>query len=87
MINLYNMDCMEAMKAMPDKAYDLAICYPPYKLGMDGGKSIGLRKCWPISYAKEKYIKKNWDNEIPPPEYFIDLRSCRSNLGKERERE
>jgi DNA modification methylase len=24
-INLYNIDCMEAMKAMPDKAYDLAI--------------------------------------------------------------
>lgn len=21
-INLYNMDCMEAMKAMPDKAYE-----------------------------------------------------------------
>ena len=24
-IKLYNMDCMEAMKQMPDKAFDLAI--------------------------------------------------------------
>lgn len=25
------MDCMEAMKQMPDKAYDLAIIDPPYR--------------------------------------------------------
>ena len=25
LINLYNMDCMEAMAKMPDKAYELAI--------------------------------------------------------------
>jgi len=31
MINLYNMDCMEAMRAMPDKAYELAIVDPPYR--------------------------------------------------------
>jgi len=24
-INIYNQDCMEAMKSMPDKAYELAI--------------------------------------------------------------
>ena len=26
----YNMDCMEAMKAFPDKFFDLAIVDPPY---------------------------------------------------------
>ena len=30
-IKLYNMDCMEAMKEMPDKAFDLAIVDPPYR--------------------------------------------------------
>ena len=30
MINLYNMDCMEAMKDMADNQYDLAIVDPPY---------------------------------------------------------
>ena len=27
----YNMDCMEAMKAMPDKCFDLAVIDPPYR--------------------------------------------------------
>jgi len=30
MIRMFNQDCMEAMKAMPDKAFDLAIVDPPY---------------------------------------------------------
>lgn len=30
-IKLYNQDCMEAMKQMPDKAFDLAIVDPPYR--------------------------------------------------------
>lgn len=29
-IQLFNMDCMEAMRQMPDKAFDLAIVDPPY---------------------------------------------------------
>lgn len=27
----YNMDCMEAMRQMPDKCFDLAVCDPPYR--------------------------------------------------------
>ena len=30
MIRLFNQDCMEAMKEMPDKAYSLAVVDPPY---------------------------------------------------------
>lgn len=30
----YNMDCMEAMRAMPDKAFDLAVVDPPYGDGL-----------------------------------------------------
>lgn len=26
----YNMDCMDAMKDMPDNAFDLAVVDPPY---------------------------------------------------------
>ena len=29
-ITLYNCDCMEYMKNIPDNYYDLAICDPPY---------------------------------------------------------
>ena len=46
MINLYNMDCMEALKVMPDKAYDLAIVDPPYGGGgrncMDGKGEVAV---------------------------------------------
>ena len=44
----YNMDCMEYMKALPDKAFDLAVVDPPYggghstadtrKISRTGGK-------------------------------------------------
>lgn len=37
---IYNMDCMEYMKSMPDKCFDLAVVDPPYGGGnsnMGGG--------------------------------------------------
>lgn len=30
---IYNLDCMEAMKEIPDKFFQLAICDPPYGIG------------------------------------------------------
>lgn len=36
----YNMDCLEAMRQMPDNAFDLAVVDPPYGDGLhaeDGG--------------------------------------------------
>ena len=30
----YNMDCMEYMKTLPDKAFELAIVDPPYGIGI-----------------------------------------------------
>jgi len=30
MNRLYNMDCMDGMRQMPDKCFDLAIVDPPY---------------------------------------------------------
>lgn len=37
----YNMDCMEYMKSLPDKAFDLAVVDPPYGDGLsDGNKEI-----------------------------------------------
>ncbi len=30
---VYNADCLEAMRGMPDKAFDLAIVDPPYGIG------------------------------------------------------
>ena len=70
MINLYNMDCMEAMEAAPDNYWDLAIVDPPYGLGM------GKIKTYVVSSTKTvltKYKPKNWDNQIPNKKYFDNL--------------
>lgn len=67
----YNMDCMDAMRAMPDGAFDLAIVDPPYfsgpeRRGYYGSRvsKIGVHRDYPISPA--------W--KIPGQAYFYELR-------------
>lgn len=72
-IKLYNQDCMEAMKQMPDKAFDLAIVDPPYGIKMDEGFEGfegfgGFGK--PI--ARRRYVG-GWDDKRPGKEYFDHL--------------
>jgi len=68
---LYLADCLEAMREMPDKAFDLAIVDPPYghkdKLTSGG--------TWAAKYTKED---SKWNVE-PPPEYFSELRRVAIN--------
>lgn len=65
----HNMDCMEFMKDVPDKFYDLAIVDPPYGIGEDGLKNHSRGKATkPIFYTP-----KNWDRSIPTYDYFIEL--------------
>jgi len=65
-INLYLGDNMDAMRSMPDNAYDLAIVDPPYgiKINMNMGRRAGKRKI---------HQEKDWDNGIPEEEYFDEL--------------
>lgn len=56
-----NIDCMEYMKTIPDKYFDLAVVDPPYGIGISSN---------PVRQAHEK---KNWDKSIPSKEYFIEL--------------
>ena len=67
--NIYNQDCMEAMKSMPDKAYGLAIVDPPYGLGIDGQKESKKGK----KSDRKGHAQKDWDNAIPKAEYFEQL--------------
>jgi len=70
MINIYNQDCLDAMKEMSDKQFDLAIVDPPYGIGMSKGagetRGDGKKK-------KDLYTPKEWDNERPSKEYFNEL--------------
>jgi site-specific DNA-methyltransferase (adenine-specific) len=65
MINLYLGDCMEAMKQMKDKQYDLAIVDPPY------GLNIAKEK--PRVSGRWNYKPKQWDAARPGVEYFSEL--------------
>ena len=75
MVEMLNMDCMEYMAGLEDKAFDLAIVDPPYGIGEDGGShkhKATPNKAWknprPVGYAK-----KEWDNATPSAKYFSEL--------------
>ena len=69
-INFYNIDCIEFMKTKPDKFYDLAIVDPPY--GINFAKTY-TGKGWTVRESKD------WDKEIPPPEYSCQQRRSQVN--------
>lgn len=64
---VYNVDCMEYMKSIPDKFFDLAVVDPPY--GININVSIGRRKGDKHSGRK----KAIWDSKYPDKCYFNEL--------------
>ena len=58
---IYNEDCLEAMKDMSNNQFDLAIVDPPYGINITKNKRLNNNS------------KKDWDKEIPTPEYFKEL--------------
>lgn len=67
MIELLNIDCMDYMATLPDKAFDLAIVDPPYGINVTA-MHMGSRKT--VKPNKEK----SWDCEVPKQEYFSMLK-------------
>jgi len=70
-LDIRNMDCMELMREYPDNHFDLAVVDPPYGIGMSGG-NVGYK-------GGNNLERKEWDNDIPPNEYFIELRRVSTN--------
>ena len=66
---VYNIDCMEFMKTLPDKCFDLVIADPPYGIKEDGKKNHS-RGCLAKS---QEYTPKDWDKEAMPKEFFDEL--------------
>lgn len=65
-IQIYNRDCMEAMREMPDKAFDLAIVDPPYGIVSQQKRGIGSR-------IDPTGKMNNWNYIKPNKEYFDEL--------------
>ena len=70
MINLYNMDCMEAMKDMADNQYDLAIVDPPYMENID--EYMGMQKRLGGLAKNKTYDNINYFGK-PDEKYFEEL--------------
>ena len=85
-ITLLHMDCMEYMRGLPDKAFDLAIVDPPYGINAPVQSPTptptqrsrlqrlngggGKLKNRVLNQAKQI----NWDSAIPSTEYFDEIR-------------
>lgn len=67
--DVYNVDCIEYMRGLPDKIFDLTVCDPPYGIGEDGLKAHSRGKlAKPIMYTP-----KEWDRKAPDREFFDEL--------------
>ena len=70
MNEVYNMDCMEYMRTLPDKAFDLAVADPPYFSGPERRGYYG-RKVSPIGVRRDYPVSPKWD--IPDAAFFTEL--------------
>ena len=76
---VYNEDCYEAIKKIPDKSIDLILTDPPYGLGIDFQKENKKRFISRKSDRKE-HRKEDWDNNIPPKWFFQELKRVSKNI-------
>jgi site-specific DNA-methyltransferase (adenine-specific) len=78
---VYLMDCMEYMRGIPDKFFELAVVDPPYGIGEDGGKSSSRRtksKSWG-SPKPSTYKSGGWDKEPMNVDFFNELKRVSIN--------
>lgn len=67
----YNMDCMEAMRRMPDKCFDLAVVDPVYGDVTAGGYITG-KNCGGVG-PHHTYNQEMWNQLKTGQEYFDEL--------------
>ena len=66
----YNVDCMEYMRTLQDKAFDLAVADPPYFSGPERRGYYG-REVSPIGVRRDYPVSPKW--EMPTAPYFVEL--------------
>ncbi len=73
-ISLIHGDSLQALKSYGDNHFDIAIVDPPYGIG--AAKQLYKGTSNDVSI---KHKTKDWDNAIPPKEYFVELRRVSKN--------
>lgn len=65
---VYNCDCLEYMKSLPDKYFDLCIADPPYGVSYARGENG-----WGVCENRPTLEDVKWDNSIPSQEVFNEI--------------
>ena len=79
MINIYNQDCLEAMREMSDNQFDLAIVDPPYGIDADKKNSVKKLQSKKSSALSKDYGNQSWDKNVPSIDYFVELKRVSKN--------
>lgn len=76
--NVFCIDCMEYMKGLPDQAFDLALCDPPYFSGPEHRGFYGKRIS-SIGVTRTYLKTSTW--EVPHEDFFLEVeRVCKKYI-------
>lgn len=67
-------DCMDFMRTLPDKFFDLAVVDPPY------GIDVAVYGCGSRVKKYDRSNAHNWDSEPPTEQYWADLLRVSNNM-------
>ena len=78
--DIFNTDCIEYMRTLPDNAFSIAICDPPYGIGADKNQiSKANKRQGKAKVAWKDYGNAIWDSEPPPQAFFDEIRRVSRN--------
>ena len=66
----YNCDCMDFLRTLPDKSFDLAVVDVPYGIGESGAKNHTRSN---LAKAKDYKAFSGEDKKAPDESYFKEL--------------
>ena len=75
--DVYLEDCVTALKRYADNHFDLAIVDPPY--GIEMAKTTNIPNHKKGFRGNKLHNEKEWDNEIPSEEYFLEMQRVSKN--------
>jgi DNA modification methylase len=71
---IYNEDCLETMRRMPDGFVNLVLTDPPYGIKLDKGfEGFGGFGGFGKPIARRQYVDNSWDEKIPSKEVFEEI--------------
>lgn len=80
---VFNIDCLNAMKEYPNNYFELAIVDPPYGIGADKPsikpENVKQKNGNYLRVNSNKYEHKNWDSSTPKMDYFNELMRISKN--------